>query len=458
MASKRILVVDDEAGIRTVLTDLLAGPGFTVETAFDGKSAMEAAERKYDAALVDLSLPGASGLDILDALKRKNPDTAVIIMTAYASVQTAIKAMRQGAYDFITKPFDLDEVQLLVDRALERTRLIDENRYLLGELKSRYNFDNVIGHSREVQEAYLMAARVADSNASVLILGETGTGKEFLARAIHYQSNRAEGPFIKVNCAALPESLLESELFGHEKGAFTNAVARRAGRFELADGGTLFLDEIGDITPATQVKLLRVLQEKQFERVGGQETLQVNVRIVAATNRDLEAAMEEGSFREDLYYRLNVISIHLPPLRERPDDVPRLVTHFIAKYNQETAKRVLSVSDEGLEMLKRHNWRGNIRELENCIERAVILANDDCLQARDLLLSGAAAAAPALSAAAPTEGTAGLTLREVERRHILATLESCEGNQSKAAAILGIDRKTLRTKVREYGMADNEEE
>ncbi len=497
MARQKILIVDDEPSICAILQDLMEGAGYDTEIRRDGKSALRAAEDRFDAALVDLSLPGASGLDILLAVKRHHPDTPVIIMTAYATVQTAIKALRQGAYDFITKPFDLDEVQLLVERSLERNRLMDENRYLLGELKSRYNFDNIIGHSREVQEAYLMAARVADSGASVLILGETGTGKEFLARAIHYQSSRAEGPFIKVNCAALAESLLESELFGHEKGAFTNAMARRIGRFEMAEGGTLFLDEIGDISPATQIKLLRVLHEKEFERVGGSETLRVNVRIVAATNRDLEAAMADGSFREDLYYRLNVITIQLPPLRNRPDDIPRLVEHFVKKYRHETSKGITGVSDEAMERLKAYQWRGNIRELENCIERAVILANHEVIQPADLLLaeipSGAAPrkteannaalrkteaslrtnpaeAAPAPSdepappSAAAVNGTGGrndsplISLREMERRHIASTLEACDWNQSKAATLLGIDRKTLRTKTRDYGITAETDE
>ena len=452
MSKKRILIVDDEPAICTVLTDLLCGPEIEIETARDGKSAIAKADQRYDVAMIDLSLPGATGLEVLDAIKRRHPDTPVIIMTAYASVQTAIKALRGGAYDFITKPFDLDEVQMLVDRAMERTRLIDENRYLLGELKSRYNFDNVIGLTREVQEAYLMAARVADSTASVLILGDTGTGKEFLARAIHFQSSRAEAPFVKVNCAALAETLLESELFGHEKGAFTNAMARRIGRFEMADGGTLFLDEIGDISAATQVKLLRVLQEKEFERVGGSQTLQVNVRIVAATNRDLEAAMRDGTFREDLFYRLNVITITLPPLKDRTEDIPRLVEHFVRKYGQETAKRVTGVSPEAMRILQRQTWRGNIRELENCIERAVILANDAEIQPRDLLLKPETPAASAESEADGPVLTVGLSLREVERRHILSTLEACEGNQSKASGMLGIDRKTLRTKVRDYGL------
>lgn len=466
MAKKRILIIDDEPAICAVMEDLLGGPDAAVDIARDIPSALAKAANRYDVAVVDLSLPGGSGLDALHAIKRHHPETPVIMMTAYATIQTAIQALRQGAYDFITKPFDLDEVQMLVERALERTHLIDENRYLLGELKSRYQFENVIGLTRDVQEAYLMAARVADSNASVLILGETGTGKEFLARAIHYQSSRAEGPFIKVNCAALPEALLESELFGHEKGAFTNAIARRLGRFELADGGTLFLDEIGDISTATQVKLLRVLQEKQFERVGGSETLSVNVRIVAATNRDLDAAMRDGDFREDFYYRLNVISIHLPPLRERPDDIPRLVDHFVAKYAHETNKRITGVSDQALGLLKDQTWRGNIRELENCIERAVILAQEEVIQPGDLLLTNGRAPRPpapeADRAAAPENTTepaadglgalAGLPLREVERLHIAATLEDCQWNQSRAAGLLGIDRKTLRTKIRDYGL------
>jgi Nif-specific regulatory protein len=478
MPKKKILIVDDEPAICSIFAELLSGPEFDVDIARDGISALEKAEQRFDAAILDLSLPGASGLDILSKIKKLYPETPVIIVTAYATVQTAIKALKQGAYDFITKPFDLDEVQVLIDRALERTRLIDENRYLLGELKSRYDFNNVIGLNREVQEAYLMAARVADSNASVLILGETGTGKEFLARAIHYQSSRAEGPFIKVNCAALPESLLESELFGHEKGAFTNAIARRIGRFEMADGGTLFLDEIGDISLPTQVKLLRVLQEKEFERVGGSETIRVNVRIVAATNRDLEEAMREEEFRSDLFYRLNVITIHLPPLRERPDDIPRLTQHFIDKYSQETGKRMQGISPEALAMLKRHPWRGNIRELENCIERAVILANDTVIEPNDLLLkmNGNSGPVPEPMAEPPApepkaeplpparntseevpaavpENTAGLSLREMERRHIEATLAACDWNQSKAALVLGIDRKTLRTKIRDYGIA-----
>ena len=453
MDGKRILIVDDEPAICKVLADLFDRPGIETVAARDGKSALRLAEEPFDVALLDLSLPGASGLDILKKIKQHHPQTPVVIMTAYATVQTAVKAVSYGAYDFITKPFDLDELQALVERALDRTSLLDEHRYLRSEMKSRYQFDNVIGQNREVQEAYLLAARVADSKASVLILGETGTGKEYLARAIHYHSPRAEKPFIKVNCAALPESLLESELFGHEKGAFTHAVARRIGRFELADGGTMFLDEIGDLSPAMQVKLLRVLQEREFERVGGSETLRVNVRIVAATNRDLDAAIREERFREDLFYRLNVITLRLPPLRERMNDLPNLVAHFIEKYRRETSKPVTAIDPAAMARIQRQAWRGNIRELENCIERAVILAKGERIELPDLLLDDAKAAGIARREPGIEGPTAGLPLREIERRHILATLEAGAWNQTRVSATLGIDRKTLRSKIREYELA-----
>lgn len=455
MTSKRILIVDDESAICSVLADLLEDPCTTIDLVYDGKTALSKATERYDLALLDLSLPGATGLDILKKIKENYPDTPVIIMTAYASIQTAIQAMRQGAYDFITKPFDLDEVQILVERALERKRLIDENYYLKKELKNRYNFDNVVGNNREVQEAFLMSMRVADSNASVLILGETGTGKELLARSIHYGSSRADGPFIKVNCAALPENLLESELFGHEKGAFTNAIARQIGRFELANRGTLFLDEIGDISLATQVKLLRVLQEKQFERVGGSETIKVDVRIVAATNRDLEKALKDGSFRSDLYYRLNVITIRIPPLRERLDDLPELVKHFIQKYSKETGRHIEGISPKGLEILKNYSWPGNIRELENCIERGVILAQSSILQPEDLLLRGGQEGLPSCNQNCESPET-GLSLKEMERQYIEKTLNACGWNQSKAAGLLKIDRKTLHSKILEYGLSKSE--
>jgi len=445
---KRILIVDDEEPIRAVLVDLFEELGWRVDQAGDGESGRDSAiANDYDLVVLDLSLPKLNGLEVLCAVKESKPELPIVMITGYASMRSAIEALKLGAYDYITKPFDLDEVQNIAEHAMERSRLIHENRYLKSELQLRYGFDNVIGLTPAVQKAYVLATQVADSNASVLILGDTGTGKEYLARAIHFQSPRADGPFTKVSCAALSETLLESELFGHEKGAFTGAIGRRLGRFEIADGGTLFLDEIGDITPAMQVKLLRVLQEKQFERVGGSETLRVDIRIIAATNRDLKKAIADKEFREDLYYRLNVVNIHLPALRERRDDIPRLVEHFIRKYGKETGKAIDSISPEALSMLQSYSWPGNIRELENCIERAVILCHGRIILPKHLLFSDDEA--PADKSSSPTFD--GLRpLRAIERDYIHYVLGECENNQSKAASVLGIDRKTLRNKIREY--------
>ncbi|MEN6521581.1 MAG: sigma-54 dependent transcriptional regulator [Armatimonadota bacterium] len=453
MNGKRILIVDDEEGIRSVLTDLFEGLGCRVSVEEKGTEGLKLAlSEKLDLVILDLSLPGCDGLELLRTLKEAKPDLPVIMITGYASMKSALQAMRLGAYDYITKPFDLDDVQMAAERAIERYHLIDENRYLRNELKEKYGFDNVIGLSPEAQQAYVLAAKVADSSASVLILGETGTGKEYLARSVHYQSPRANGPFVKVSCAALPESLLESELFGHEKGAFTGAVARRLGRFELAHGGTLFLDEIGDTTPATQVKLLRVLQEKQFERVGGSETLAVNVRIIAATNRNLKEAIAEKTFREDLFYRLNVVSITLPPLRERQEDIPELVKHFVHKYNLDTGKKIDNISPEGLSMLQRYPWPGNIRELENCIERAVIFCQGSNILPQHLLIGDGSSAEALPAKPDALSGDELRTLQEVEKEHVTKVLRYCNYNQTRAAQTLGIDRKTLRNKVREFGL------
>lgn len=455
MSAKRVLIVDDEEGIRSVLADLFGGLGYSINEADSGTTGLEKAlAEDHDLVILDLSLPGFDGLELLRALKEAKPDVPVIMITGYASMQSALQAMKLGAYDYITKPFNLDDVQLVAERAGERRRLIDENRYLQNEIRERYGFNNVIGLSPEAQSAYLLAAKVADSSASVLILGETGTGKEYLARSVHYQSPRANGPFIKVSCAALPESLLESELFGHEKGSFTGAITRRIGRFELADGGTLFLDEIGDTTLATQIKLLRVLQEKQFERVGGSETISTNVRIIAATNRNLKEAIASKEFREDLYYRLNVVTIQLPSLRERPEDIPDLIHHFVKKYNDDTGKKIDGVSPDGMAMLQSYPWPGNIRELENCIERAVILCQSKQIMPQHLLFSEELPVAPTLAPVTPVvQPEEDLrTLKEVERDHIESILEQCSNNQTKASGILGIDRKTLRNKIREYGL------
>ena len=459
--NRHVLVVDDEPGFRAMLAEIAADMGCLVDVAADGLEALAKADGSgYDLAILDLSLPKLSGVDVLAEIKRRSPDTAVIMVTGYATAESAVEAMKLGAYDYIAKPFNVDEVRMIAERALERGRLIDENRFLREELRQRFGFDNVIGANPQVQRAYVVAAQVAQTNATVLLLGETGTGKEFLARFIHYHSKRFQAPFVKVNCAALPETLLESELFGHEKGAFTGAVGRRIGRFEMANGGAIFLDEIGDISPAVQLRLLRVLQEKQFERVGGSETIQVDTRIIAATNRDLVDAIEQKSFREDLFYRLNVITISLPPLRERREDVPVFVEHFIARHSAEMGKKVKSISTDAMEMLTGYDWPGNIRELSNCIERAVILTRGDVITPHDLSFfshardAGAAAVVPHPAAERGQSAADAelLPLSEIERRHIERVLKAVDWHQTKAAAILGIDRKTLRSKTREFGL------
>ncbi|MCX6346245.1 MAG: sigma-54 dependent transcriptional regulator [Armatimonadetes bacterium] len=456
--SRNILIIDDEAGMRDMVSQLFTDAGYETATAPDGAAGLacvlrQAQEGEFDLVVLDMSLPKMSGLEVLAGIKEKKPDLPVIIITAYGSAQTAIEALRLGAYDYITKPFDLDELQMTAERAFEAKRIIDENRFLRGELKKKFGFDNIIGTNSDVQRAYVMAAKVGPTNATVLVTGETGTGKEYLARTIHYQSGRAGGPFIKVNCAALSESLLESELFGHEKGAFTHAVARHIGRFEVANKGTIFLDEIGDISLSVQTKLLRVLQEKQFERVGGSETLSVDVRVIAATNRDLIAGIKNKDFREDLYYRLNVITLRLPPIRERGEDIEIFGRHFLKIFADETGKKVKKFSDEALAALKSHNWPGNIRELENAVERSVILCNGETIRPEHLMLAPIRLSSPiAAQSAAPTVADIPVTtsLRDVEKIHIERVLKAKKWNQSSAATALSIDRKTLRNKIREF--------
>lgn len=449
--TRSILIIDDEAGMRDLLSRLFAGVGCQTTCCPDGAAGSRAArEGEFDLVLLDMSLPKMNGLEALNTIKEHKPDLPVIIITAYGSTQTALEALRLGAYDYITKPFDLDELQLVAERALQQQQVIDENKFLRGELKKKYGFDNIIGACPEVQRAYVVAAQAAPTNAAVLILGETGTGKEYLARTIHYQGNRADGPFLKVNCAALPENLLESELFGHEKGAFTGAVGRHIGRFEVANKGTIFLDEIGAISPAVQAKLLRVLQEKQFERVGGSETLTVDVRVIAATNSDLAAAIEKNEFRDDLYYRLNVITLTLPPIRARGDDVELFVHHFLKSFAEETGKRVKWFSDEALAEIRRHSWPGNIRELENAVERAVILCNGEVIRPEHLMLNPIAAGSPERAGDPLGDMPVTASLRDLEKIHIERVLRHTKWNQSAAAEILGIDRKTLRNKIREF--------
>ena len=439
MTGTRVLIIDDEKSICDLFDDVLSRDDFRVTCAHKGDEGLatldqalaNAEEDNFGLVFVDMKLPDRPGITVLREIKRRQPDLPVVIMTGFASKETAVEAMRLGAYDYLAKPFNVADVSLIARRALERNRLIDDNRYLREELRARYNFDNIVGASENVQAAYILAAKVATQNATVLITGESGTGKEMLARTIHYQSNRADRPFVKVNCAALPELLLEDELFGHEKGAFTDAVSQRIGRFEWAHTGTIFLDEIGEIALPVQVKLLRVLQEREFERIGSSKTIKVDVRILAATNKDLTQAINDGSFREDLYYRLNVVPIELPPLRERREDIPRLVEHFIRKYGEETGRENLKVSPAAMKVLETQQWRGNIRELENCIERAVILAEDEHIEPRHLLLTG-------------TPSDELPTLEQATQDLIRRALLKADGDESAAAKLLDITPAQLK--------------
>ena len=436
-----VLVIDDEKKLAQLFVEILENEGLTVHTANkggDGLAKLDELGEEIGMVFTDMKLPDMTGNDVLREVKKRRHDLPVVVVTGFATKDGAVEAMRLGAYDYLSKPFNIAEVSLIANRALERSRLIDENRYLQDELMTRYKFETIIGDSEAMQTAYVMAAKVAKQNVTVLITGESGTGKEVLARAIHYQSARGDKPFVKVNCAALPEHLLEDELFGHEKGAFTDASAQRIGRFEWAHQGTLFLDEIGEIAPSVQVKLLRVLQEREFERIGSSKTIKVDVRIIAATNRDLGRAIADGTFREDLFYRLNVVPIELPPLRDRPGDLPYLVNHFLKKYGEETGRIDMKVTPEAMECLKLHGWKGNIRELENCIERALILAESDEIAPRHLLLGGNLNAGNSYM-----PGVSGTTLQTVPEL-IQKALARCDGDEKEAARLLDCDVKTVR--------------
>ncbi len=380
-----ILIVDDEKNYLLILEDLLSEEGYEVVTAESGERGLEiVSEYELDAVITDMRMPGMDGMALLERVHLQHPDLPIIMMTAYGSVEKAVEAMRKGAFDYILKPFKNEELKLTVRKAVDHYQLIKRNRYLTRELQERYQFGSIIGKSASMQRIYQLIEKVAPSKATVLITGESGTGKELIARAIHFNSPRCDQPFITVNCGALPENLLESELFGHERGAFTGAVNLRKGRFELAHEGTLFLDEISEMSPPLQVKLLRVLQEMEFERVGGSQTLKVDVRVVAASNRNLKTEVANRSFRSDLYYRLNVVHVHLPPLKERTDDIPLLVNHFLAKYAQPDNRPQITLEPEALRLMLDYSWPGNVRELENVIERALILANGEKITARDL--------------------------------------------------------------------------
>jgi two-component system NtrC family response regulator/two-component system response regulator HydG len=449
----RLVVIDDEVNAAAALETLLRDDGYEVGRAHDARSGLLLIEKMApEVVLTDLRMPGMDGLELLSKIKETRPDTMVVLMTAYGTVKTAVKAMKLGAEDYLGKPIDIEELEIVLQKTLEKRRLLEETRVLRDRLEHKYKFDNLVGESPGMLQVFKTIRQVAPSAASVLLLGESGTGKELFAQAIHQNSPRRNKPFIRVACASLPETLLESELFGHEKGSFTGALYTRSGRFEAADGGTLFLDEIGDISPTVQVKLLRFLEEKEFERVGGNRTFKVDVRIVAATHRDLRKKIDDGSFREDLYYRLNVIEIHIPPLREREGDIPLLAHHFMRKYAEANGKEVTGLSDDVLALLLRHSWPGNVRELENAMERAVVLSDEALLGLAHF---------PTLRRVASDAGTGhepgnggvsipGSTLAEIEREAILRTLEAVGGSTSRAASLLQISPRKIQYKLKEY--------
>ena len=446
--SIRILVVDDEASQRELVSGYLRKQGFEVFTAAGGEPALELfRQAPMELILTDQRMPDLSGLDLLKAARAINPETQVIVMTAYGNVETAVEAMKDGAADYLAKPLNLEELRQKIQRIVEQHRLYAENRALREELKSRHRIEGIIGDSGQMVEVISLVQRVAASEATVLIRGESGTGKELIAKAIHYASPRAARPLVRVNCAALPENLLESELFGHEKGSFTGAIATRKGRFELADTGTLFLDEIGDLPLHLQAKLLRVLQEREFERVGSSQPIKVNVRILSATHRDLESLMRSGEFREDLYYRLNVVTILVPPLRERRQDLPSLMDHFLKLFAAKNGKTLRGFSRAARDALLRYDYPGNVRELENLVERAVVLCRGDVIDRGDLPLMPDEPDAPSEAQTQLTAAVEGL-----ERRMIREALKRATGVQTRAAELLGITERALRYKLKKYGL------
>jgi DNA-binding NtrC family response regulator len=450
----RILVVEDKESMRRMLRQTLERAKYRVDEAADGDEAVKKlALARYDLVLTDLKLSKQDGMAVLRAAKESFPQMPVIMMTAFGTIDLAVQAMKEGAYQFITKPFDSDHLLLEIERAISQFRLVAENIILKEGLADRLGAPVIIGNSKKIQEVSALIHKVAPSNATFLLLGESGTGKELFARALHHYSPRHGRPFVAINSAAIPDTLIESELFGHERGAFTGATGAKPGKFELANGGTLFLDEVSELAPAVQAKLLRVLQEQAFDRVGGTRTIEVDVRIVAASNADLAQAVRDRRFREDLYFRLNVFPVLLPPLRERPEDIPALVDHCIAKYAMEMRRRVRGVSKDALKVLIQHSWPGNIRELENCIERAVILTTGEVLQPADFALGlGPAPVGDEATDEGSLQEVSARASRMAEIECICRTLASVRGNQQKAAERLKVSYKTLKTKIEEYGI------
>ena len=442
----KILIIDDEKNIREGLAAALEMDGYNTAVAENGEKGLEFVNKgDIDLVITDLRMPGISGEEVLQKITAEIPGLPVIVLTGHGSIDSAVSAMHSGAYDFLTKPLNLEHLSLVVKRALKNRELQIQNKQLQEEIIKTKPFESIIGKSAEMQKIFQMIQKVAGSKASVLITGESGVGKELVAHAIHNLSPRRENPLVIVNCSALSESLLESELFGHEKGAFTGAMARKRGRFELANGGTIFLDEIGEINQNIQVKILRVLQDKRFERVGGEETLEVDVRVIAATNKDLEEEIKKGNFREDLFYRLNVVHIHVPPLRERKDDIPLLINTFMQEFAKENGKEIKNIDNHARAALYKYSWPGNIRQLKNCMESAVVMCSSDTITLNDL--------PPTIkseSSANSMQIPFGVTLDEAEKIIIQQTLAQNQGNKSKTAEVLGIGRKTLHRKLDEY--------
>jgi len=454
MSKARVLIVDDEKSMRDLLSITLEKEGYDVETAAGGELAIEMLHREMvDAVITDLRMPKVDGLQVLRAAKESSPDIAVIVITAVASTETAVEAMKLGAYDYITKPFKLDEVNLIVRNALERKRLRDENIYLRRQLETQHRFENIIGKSARIAEVFDTIRKIADSPSTAMITGESGTGKELVARAIHFNSYRRDKPFMSVNCGAIPEGLMESELFGHVRGAFTGAVSNKVGLFSAAEGGTLFLDEITEIPPLLQVKLLRAIQLREIRRVGDTKDMKTDVRLIAASNRDLEGAVQDGILREDLFYRLNVIPIQLPPLRERREDIPLLIAHFLQKFSKELGKDVRGVAPEAMAVLERYHWPGNIRELENVLERAIVLGGADMVGVESLPES--------VRRERPVKGLESVeipedgldleaTLDAIEGRYLQRALDRTGGVQTKAAELLKMTFRQFRYKLQKH--------
>jgi len=445
-----VLVVDDELSVRRLIQEVVRKAGYSAYLAENGREAVEKARQLKPAVIImDIKMPVMDGMEAFEIIRGEQPHTAVILMTAHGTVDTAVEAMKNGAFDYLVKPYNVAELRIILERAFQLRKLRDEVTALRTEVQDKYRLGNIVGTSPVMQEVYKKVGRVAQTNATVLITGESGSGKELVAKIIHNNSLRRDGPFVKVNCGALPEGLLESELFGYEKGAFTGAVARKPGRFELADQGTIFFDEIGELSLALQVKLLGVLQEREFERVGGTETIKVDVRIIAATNRDLEAMVRNGLFREDLYYRLKVVPIHVPPLRERTEDIPLLIEYFLARFAAEAHREPPIITAEAVQLLRRYQWPGNVRELANVLERAVIMSSG-VIGSQDL--PGLATDSLPPRVVIPETGTLRDIMHQVEKQVIARTLKACGGNRGKTAQVLDISRRALQYKIDEHGL------